>query len=80
MIEGALMRLSEQGLLEHRRQDAERPGLPPRSCLQTDRSRRWPVEWLGADIESSVRLPRCLPGRPERSMGAVNSDGVCYRP
>ena len=25
-----LMRLSEQGLLEHRWQDAERPGLPPR--------------------------------------------------
>jgi PadR family transcriptional regulator, regulatory protein PadR len=25
-----LMRLSEQGLLEHRWQEAERPGLPPR--------------------------------------------------
>jgi PadR family transcriptional regulator, regulatory protein PadR len=25
-----LMRLSEQGLLEHRWEDAERPGLPPR--------------------------------------------------
>jgi PadR family transcriptional regulator PadR len=29
-----LMRLSEQGLLEHRWQDAERPGLPPRHAYR----------------------------------------------
>jgi DNA-binding PadR family transcriptional regulator len=29
-----LMRLSEQGLLESRWQDAERPGLPPRHCYR----------------------------------------------
>jgi Transcriptional regulator PadR-like family len=34
MIEGALMRLSEQGLLEDLWQDAERPGLPPRHAYR----------------------------------------------
>jgi len=33
-----LMRLSEQGLLEHRWEDAERPGLPPRHAYRLTRA------------------------------------------
>src|SRR5258707_8089919 len=53
-----LMRLSEQGLLESRWQDPERPGLPPRHAYRlTSSGLAFAREQARADAASSVGDP-----------------------
>jgi PadR family transcriptional regulator PadR len=57
-----LMRLSEQGLLESRWQDAERPGLPPRHCYRLSVSG---VAFAGEQTRSEAPAdPLAVPGVP----------------